>query len=115
MSIKNRYAYFSIIINISVRDVDSGSKYIFVYNGIESSATLLDSQTINHTLGTTYKSYTITFTNITTSNITSDDLIIRYGASGSGENDWNNKNLSVSIVYATNVSRSYSIPSRQTT
>lgn len=115
MSIKNRYAYFSIIINISVRDVDSGSKYIFVYNGIESSATLLDSQTINHTLGTTYKSYTITFTNITTANITSDDLIIRYGASGSGENDWNNKNLSVSIVYATNVSRSYSIPSRQTT
>lgn len=48
-SMKKHYAYFSIIINISLRNVDGGNKYIFIYNGIESTSTLLESKSIEHT------------------------------------------------------------------
>lgn len=96
------YMYVNITLQIDIKEISDGYQYFFLYNGVENTSTLLAEQQFEHYPGdenTTYKTYTITFDSIPLNRFNSNDIVIRYGASGVDNDDWVNKNLRVSLEY----------------
>lgn len=103
MDMKNHFSYVTISLSIQIKEVDDGYQHFFLYNGISENSTLLASKKFEHYPGaknTSYASYIIRFDCIPLSLFNNDEITIRYGASGEGDDDWKNKNLSVTLDYS---------------
>ena len=115
---KNNYMYVKITLQITIREINDGYQHIFIYNGVESNSTLLGSKQIEHGSGvkdTTYKIYTVIFENISLSSFSTNDIVVRFGASGSSNDNWHNKNLSITLAYSHPILGNYSNNTSQTT
>ena len=102
IAMKSIYSYVDIVIQIDIREVSDGYQYLLLYNGVEYNSKLLAEKQIEHYSGeenTNYKTYDITFESIPLTLFSSNDIVIRYSASGVNNDDWKNKNLKVSLKY----------------
>ena len=74
---------------------------MWIYDGSGSSANILWTQEIEHKVGeqdSNYRTYIFNDAIIDLSQIKSNTIDIRYGASGSDEDTWKNKNLKLYFV-----------------
>lgn len=100
------HGYKTIIITISLdmKEVDSGYQEFYIYNGPEMTSSNLLFQKNNYEYGGSNKKTTygkVSFSqSLMLSEIQYPTLYIRYGAHGSGRDNWMNKNLYVTIQYA---------------
>ncbi len=83
---------------LEMKEVDKGYQHIFIYDDDTSNTYLTGCK---YSLGgsdkiSSYQTVTFYF-ELNLSNITDNDFVIRYGASGSFDDDWKNQNLSVYI------------------
>ncbi len=110
LQMKNNYMYITIKVEINIKEIDDGYQYIFLYNGVESNSTLLGTKEIEHgsgKLNETYQKYSFEFSKIPLSSFATDDIVLRYGASGTNDDNWVNSNLHISIEYLQSVNSSY--------
>lgn len=97
------YSRMNITINLDMKEVDKGYQYIFIYNGSARDDTLLDEKKIE--LGgtnkqSTYINQTYTFDiPLDGLDLKNPYIVIRYGASGSNEDNWCNKNVKMGIRF----------------
>jgi|GEM_PF-3541704 MAC/Perforin domain. len=95
-----------IKVSFDAREVNDGYQYVFLYaKEKESGNTLFGTKQFEHTAGkknTSYKHYTFEF-QLFVSQLFNEKIYIRYGASGSLDDDWKNKNLKVEIKLTKNV------------
>lgn len=95
-----------IKVSFDAREVNDGYQYVFLYaKEKESRNTLFGTKQFEHTAGkknTSYKHYTFEF-QLFVSQLFNEKIYIRYGASGSLDDDWKNKNLKVEIKLTKNV------------
>ena len=102
IEMSQNFSMLNISIELSIKEINDGYQYIFLYNGFESTDLLLAYKEIEHSSGALNKSfqdYTINFSNISLTTLKSNDIVIRYGASGDNGDTWVNKNLCVSFYY----------------
>lgn len=74
---------------------------MWIYDGSGSSANILWTQEIEHKVGeqdSNYRTYIFNDAIIDLSQINSNIIYMRYGASGSGSDTWKNKNLKLDFV-----------------
>ncbi len=103
LELKNSFTYVTVEIRIYIKEINDGYQYVFLYNGVEDTSTLLAAQQLEHGHGealTSYKTYNLTFSNIPLDDFSNNDIVIRYGASGSYSDNWVNKNISVILKYS---------------
>lgn len=109
------YTKLKVDFSFDVKEIDDGYQYVFLYyntscdeNNIvdeivdlfdDSDPSLLYTYKFEHTSGkkdTNWATHTFS-TSVSMSSI-KDDLYIRYGASGKNEDDWQNKNVVVTLT-----------------
>ena len=99
------YIYMNIILQIDIKEIYDGYQYICLYNGVNTNSKLISESQFEHYPGeanTSYKTYRMEFNGIPINMLETNDLVIRYGASGNKSDDWCNKNVKVSIEYVSN-------------
>ncbi len=101
----------TILIKMEMREIDKGYQYICIYDDLCDNLT--DEQKDSHkikpdiqyeycgtSLGSTFGVVVFTFDNIPISKLANAKFLdIRYGASGSKDDDWQNRNLEIKINY----------------
>lgn len=95
------YTKMKIKISIDISEVDDGYQYMWIYDGSGSNANILWTQEIEHKVGSAdsiYRTYIFEDALIDLSQINSNTIYMRYGASGSGSDIWKNKNLKLDFV-----------------
>jgi len=100
------YRTVSFYIRLNVREVDNnGAQYIFLFNSpAPLNNYLVSSLGFEHTVGAKDTSWWVhyeqelKFENISLDSFT-NEFIIRYGASGDWEDDWENKDLKIKLVF----------------
>ncbi len=100
----NDYKTITITISLDMKEVDSGYQEFYIYNGAEMTSSNLLFQKTDYEYGgsskkTTYGKVSFSKT-LNLIEIQNPSLYIRYGAHGSGRDNWMNKNLYVTIQYA---------------
>lgn len=101
------YSSIDVYIQITMKEIYKGYPYICIYNNVCENMT--DAQKDSHKVCPDIK-YTgdissavtlfFSFTNIPIAKFNeTNQIVLRYGASGSGEDDWENWNLYVKLVY----------------
>lgn len=101
------YEKVDIYIQMHMRELDEGYQYICLYNDIgKSDSYKVCSDIMYEYKGSSFgKEYTtspleFSFLDISIDNFTSSEkIVIRYGASGRNDDDWQNKNLKVMLVF----------------
>ena len=91
-------------ITVTVKEIDDGYQYIFLYDDTTPNTYLRGSR-FEHGKGEKNKmpkEYTFYF-EVSTYNIIDNNFVIRYGASGSGDDDWVISNVFVQIGFSKNV------------
>ena len=99
--ISQGYKKIRVKISIDICEVDDGYQYMWIYDGSGSSANILWTQEIEHKVGeqdSNYRTYIFNDAIIDLSQINSNIIYMRYGASGSGSDTWKNKNLKLDFV-----------------
>ena len=98
------YRALYITVQLDIWEKNYGYQHIFIYNGTESNAILLDHIEIEHG-GTNKKTsadrYNFTF-QVPLTATTLDIICVRYGASGNLEDNWCNKETVVLVDASTN-------------
>ncbi|MCF7925790.1 MAG: hypothetical protein K9L26_04580 [Candidatus Izimaplasma sp.] len=99
------YTTVSIKLHFEMREINAGYQYVFVYrNSFDTSDDnyLFETETIEYGGGgladKDWGSYLFELDNISLSDLDENGFTIRYGASGFGNDDWENKDMTVSIV-----------------
>jgi hypothetical protein len=100
------YKTISFYIRLNVREVDDGYQYIFLFNSpIKDNKYLITTVRFEHTPGkydgnwwVHYESQ-LKFENISIDKFMNNEFVLRYGASGSGFDDWKNKDLKVQLLF----------------
>ncbi|MCR3905714.1 MAG: MACPF domain-containing protein [Tenericutes bacterium] len=95
------YNSVDVIIKLNVREVHDGYQYIFLYDGDSNSANLLGSRMFEHggsKKNTNWQIHSFAFSGIPLT-VNLQQMVIRYGASGSFSDDWINKDLKVQFVF----------------
>lgn len=95
------YTKIKVVMNMQYAEKDDGYQYVYIYNGTNSTSSLMEQFDLEHSPGvkdTTYKLKYI-FSNVhNLNNFSSDILVVRFGASGTGDDTWYNKNRTYSIT-----------------
>lgn len=96
------YTTVRLFITVEMKEINAGYQYIFIYRNDYSSETnnlLFDSETIEYGGGgfakTSWGDYLFETIDIQLSSFEDDLFVIRYGASGFGEDDWANRDLRI--------------------
>lgn len=98
------FTKMNIRITLDMREVDKGYQHIFIYNGEGKDSMLLTEKQIE--LGDTdlqkeWKTETHTLSvSLSGIDLTNPLVVIRYGASGSKDDTWCNKNVNVAISFS---------------
>ena len=95
------YKTLRLTISLDIKEIDDGLQYVFIYYSEGSDAQEIDRFEISHGgagKNTSYGNYVHTFL-LKLSDIPSDKIYIRYGASGKWDDDWKNKNINASGVF----------------
>jgi hypothetical protein len=91
-------------IKLNVKEGDDGYQYIFLYKTISKSENALDSIKFEHASGRKDTSYwlhseaELYFNNISIDRF-ADSFVLRYGASGNGNDTWYNKELQLKLIF----------------
>lgn len=99
--ISQGYKKLRVKISINICEVDDGYQYMWIYDGSGSSANILWTQEIEHKVGeqdSNYRTYIFNDAIIDLDDIISNQIYMRYGASGSGNDTWKNKNLKLDFI-----------------
>ncbi len=96
------YKTMDITVTMQMRKISKGLQGLLLFNSTASSNDYyVDGHEFSYcgsTLGKEYGEVSYTFSGLTTSSF-SDMLVLRYGASGTANDDWMNKDVRVKIVY----------------
>jgi hypothetical protein len=95
------YKTMTVEITMDVREVNDGYQYIFIYDDTSTTTRLRGAQ-FEHTPGeknTAWKTY-VFYLEVAVANLNNNDFVIRYGASGQFEDDWQNENIQVQIGWS---------------
>lgn len=101
----HNYKFVDVNIKILVKEINKGYQYICLYNNDEKSDNykLCDDFKFEYKgsdLGTAFDFINCTFKNILIEKLSEfGKLVIRYGASGTGDDDWENKELYIELIY----------------
>jgi uncharacterized repeat protein (TIGR02543 family) len=87
----NGFKTISLNLSLNLRKINNGYQWIVLYN---SNGDVLDYIQTNKNYD--WNTYKFTF-NIDLNSLTNNSFIVRYGASGSGNDDWENVNLYISL------------------
>jgi hypothetical protein len=99
------YITLAVSLTMDIKEVDDGYQEIFFYNSTSSSATNLVTpiESLEHggnKKNTTYKTYNF-YAEINIYQMTSNRLVIRYGAHGALGDTWKNKHVTMRIGLST--------------
>jgi len=98
------YKTISFYIQLNVREINDGYQHIFLFSSTAASDTYLISELrFEHspskdTSWRVHYETELKFENISIDKFPNNEFIIRYDASGSGDDDWENKDLKVQLV-----------------
>lgn len=99
------YTKMDIVISMQIKEIDKGYQYVMLFNNTIKNNTYLVAESEAYeangtSLASSYESATFTFCDIPIESFyNTKSLVVRYGASGSDEDDWMNKYLYVKIKY----------------
>jgi hypothetical protein len=100
------YKTVSIYIQLNVCEIHDGYQHIMLYSSsIESNKYLLEECTFTHTPGVRDQTWRVhyenelKFENINIDNFMNNEFILRYRASGVGDDNWENKDLKIQLVF----------------
>ena len=97
------YKTISFYIQLDVINDNKGTRWIFLYNSpTVNDKYLLDKLSFTHSSTATWyvhKEDELKFENIPIDKFIKDEFVIRYGASGSGKDTWENRDLKIQLVY----------------
>lgn len=99
--VTNFYVNYLDTLSDAVQAPDDGYQYMWIYNGSGSSANILWTQEIEHKVGeqdSNYRTYIFNDAIIDLEDIISNQIYMRYGASGSGNDTLKNKNLKLDFI-----------------
>lgn len=88
------YSKITLIINVNTYQVDKGYSYIYVYNGDQQISKTPD---LGLAKDKKWREITVSFDINKLAGLTS--ILLRYGASGLGSDDWKIKDLNVQLFY----------------
>jgi len=94
------YTKVEMIIEFYAYEINDGYKYFWVYNGNQDTSKNLYGKEFEHKPGSkdgTARKYIFNDIEFNLSDMIADRVYIRYGAAGSGEDNWVNYNLKVNI------------------
>ena len=97
------FSTVSFYTQLNVREINNGYQWIFLYNSqTVHNNNLLSELRFQHTEGkldTTWWYHDLNFENIPIDKFISNEFVIRYGASGSGGDTWENSGLRMQLVF----------------
>jgi hypothetical protein len=99
------YKTINFYVRLNVREINAANEYIFLFNSpIDSNNYLLSEVAFQHGSGKDanwwvhYESQ-LKFENISIDKFINNEFVIRYGASGSGSDTWENKDLKIQLLF----------------
>ncbi len=92
------YTTFNVSINMEYKEHEyfKGNQFVFLYNGTSSTSYMFSEKEVYP--GKSYAYTTVEFTGMSIEQL-NDYLVVRYGASGDGIDDWYNRNIKVTITF----------------
>ncbi len=106
----NGYRTLCVEIEMELKEVDKGYQHIFIYDDLTKNTWLTGAK---YSLGggdkvTTYQRVTF-YLELNLANINDNYFVVRYGASGSFDDDWKNRNIKVFVGASKEVQKTQNI------